>query len=152
VQQVFGNAAGPLSGYLNYAGAFYKGAKDDVWKAQDDVNRAQNVANAAGQGLSLGTGGSNLDKLQKAWDQGGIDKPQDPSAPQMQLDFPLQGRQNSATGTEIKLGEWNGVAVIAPSQYTSYPPITPPPSSSSSSAAATPSSSPIPSIPSIPSF
>ena len=124
VQQVFGNAAGPLSGYLNSAGAFYKGAKDDAWKAQDDVSRAQNVANQVGQGLSVGIGqGDPTKKLADAWNQGGIAKPQqDAGAPQMQQDFPIQGRLNSATGTEIKLGEWNGVAVVADSQYTNYPP------------------------------
>jgi len=123
VKQVFGSAAGPLSGYLNSAGAFYKGAKGDVWTAQDDASRAQAVANAAGQGLNLGTGGSNLGNLQKAWDQGGIAKPnQDPTTPQVQQDFPIQSRQNSATGTDITQDVWNGVTVIADSQYTNYPP------------------------------
>jgi hypothetical protein len=123
VQQVFGKAAGPLSGYLNSAGAFYKGAKDDVWKAQDDASRAQNVAKQLGQGLSVGIGqGDPTKKVTDAWNQGGIDKPKDASAPQMQQDFPLQGRQTSATGTAITLGEWNGVTVIADSQYTNFPP------------------------------
>jgi hypothetical protein len=68
VQQVFGNAAGPLSGYLNSAGAFYKGAKDDVWKAQDDAARAQNVANRVGQGLSVGIGqGDPTQAVKDAW-------------------------------------------------------------------------------------
>jgi hypothetical protein len=148
VQQVFGKASGPLSGYLNSAGAFYKGAKDDVWKAQDDASRAQNVANRVGQGLSVGIGQGDPTKAVKdAWDQGGIAKPQDPTAPQMQQDFPIQGRQNSATGTEIKLGEWNGVTVIGDSQYTNYPPAPPPPSSAPASAPAS-SSSPLPSLPS----
>jgi len=145
VQQVFGKATGPLSGYLNSAGAFYKGAKDDVWKAQDDVSRAQNVADRAGHGLGVGTGQEDPTKaLSDAWNQGGIaPQKQDATAPQMQQDFPIQGRQNSATGTEIKLGEWNGVKVIADSQYTAYPPAPPPPSASSASA---PAGSPVPSL------
>jgi len=124
VQQVFGSAAGPLSGYLNSAGAFYKGAKDDVWKAQDDVSRAQNVANVAGQGLGVGTGqGDPTKKVSDAWNSGGISQQsQDPSAPQMQQDFPITGRLNSATGTDITQDEFNGVTLIADSQYTNYPP------------------------------
>jgi hypothetical protein len=122
VQQAFGKSAGPLSGFLNSAGGFYKGAKDDVWQAQDDVSRGQAVADAAGQGLNLGSGGSNLGNLQKAWDQGGTQKPQDPASTQMQQDFPISGRLNSATGTAIKQGEWDGVTVISDSQYTNYPP------------------------------
>jgi hypothetical protein len=123
VQQVFGKSAGPLSGFLNSAGSFYKGAKDDVWKAQDDASRAENVASTAGQGLNLGSGGSNpMSGLQQAWDQGGTQQQQDPSAAQMQQDFPIQGRLNSATGTDITQDEFNGVTVIADSAYTNYPP------------------------------
>ena len=123
VNTVFGKSAGPLAGYLNSAGAFYKQGKQDVWQAQDDVSRAQNVANTVGQGLNVGTSGGNpLQSLQQAWSQGGTPQPQDATAPQMQQDFPIQGRQNSATGTDITQDVWNGVTVIADSQYTNYPP------------------------------
>jgi hypothetical protein len=134
VQKVFGSAAGPLSGYLNSAGSFYKSAKDDVWTAQDDVSRAQNVANVAGQGLGVGTGEEDpTKKVADAWNSGGIaPQSQNPAAAQMQQDFPIQGRLNSATGTDITQSEFNGVTVIGASQYTDYPP-----SSASSAASAT---------------
>jgi hypothetical protein len=124
LQKVFGSATGPLSGYLNSAGSFYKGAKDTVWSAQDDVSRAQNVANVAGQGLGVGTGEDDpTKKVANAWNTGGIaPQKQDPAADKMQQDFPIQGRLNSATGTDIKQGEYNSVTVIGPSQYTNYPP------------------------------
>ncbi|HKE29543.1 MAG TPA: hypothetical protein VKB88_44640 [Bryobacteraceae bacterium] len=142
VNAVFGKAAGPLSSYLNSAGAFYKQGKSDVWQAQDDVSRAQNVANKVGQGLSVGTGGGDpMKAVQDAWNQGGTQKQQDPSAAQMQQDFPIQGRQSSCTGTEIKQGELDGVTMIAnPQQYTNYPP-TPAGSSSSNSTSSSSASS-----------
>ena len=135
VNTVFGKSAGPLSGYLNSAGAFYKQGKDDVWQAQDDVSRAQSVANQAGQGLSLGTGGGNpLSQVQQAWNQGGTQQQKpDESAPQMKQDFPIQGRKNSCTGTDIQQDEYNGVTAIADSQYTNYPPASTPGGSGSTS-------------------
>jgi hypothetical protein len=141
VNTVFGKSAGPLSSYLNSAGAFYKQGKQDVWQAQDDVSRAQNVANTVGQGLSVGTGGGNpLQAVQQAWDQGGTQQQQDPAAAQMKQDFPIQGRQNSATGSDITQDVWNGVTVIADSQYTNYPPGTSPSNDSSNSSSTTPTS------------
>ena len=153
VQQVFGQAGGPISGFLNSSSAFLKGAKGGVDDVRDKMSRAKNVADTVGRdGLSAGSGGSNLGEIQKAWNEGGIQQSQDPAVQQMQSDFPIQGRQNTATGKAILQDEWNGVTVIAPPQYTNYPPEDTGAAGASSQAAPQPAASPLPQAPAIPGF
>jgi len=146
VNQVFGSIGGPLQQFLNSSSAFMKPAKSFTDQARDAAHRAKAVQDKYNQDkdVSVGTDG-NIGQYKDAWDQGGApaDQP-DPQKQQVEQDFPISGRANSASGKIIKQAEWKSVTKIATGDFTDFPPPSPPPA-----AAAPPSSGP--SLPKIPS-
>lgn len=153
VKQVFGNAAGPISSFMNSAGGFFKGAKGYTDQVRDVAHRAKNVDDTfekQGRNVAAGIGGgqNNLGLYKDAWDSGGAPQDSDnPDARKMKQDFPLAGRRNMGSGKPILQAEWNGVQMIPDPRFTAFksppdaPPAPPPP------AAPAPASSPLPSLP-----
>jgi hypothetical protein len=122
VKQVFATVGGPVGSAVNSAIDAMKKVKSVVDTARDWKKRGEAMPDVAQNALQRGVGtgdksgniaqdesdfnnAKNLQADRGSGDWGGYTQPPPPDKPK----FPVSGRTTTATGTDIKLDEWNAV-------------------------------------------
>ena len=126
MQNTFGRVGGPLGDVVHSASSAMKDAKSKVDDARDVKQRADKVAEDAtdpNQGLSLGTGGTNLDTYEKDM-KATADRGPDRQRPEVIPFFPLSARSNEAVGQAIVKSEYDEVSAKDQWAGAIEPPVT----------------------------